>query len=227
MKLTIMVIIASAVTMSFSGLAQQDNLSQSLVNCSEESNDTQRLQCYDQLAKKITFSSEAAAKKQANKPMSEPTQQLAEKSVAPITRQANARQANASTAEVNDKKPTTIVEPTKQQTVTILPASQPEKTAKIPAEAMKEIEKREVDNFGIKAPKDKLAQLQLTVDNVKKNSRGYRIFTFSNGQVWRQLETKYIRLKPGDKVVIDSAALGSFLLKKTEGGQAIRVKRVN
>lgn len=223
MKLTIMVIIASAVTISFSGLAQQDNLSQLLVNCSTKSNDKQRLQCYDQLAKKLTFSSEAETKNKANKPMSkpEPTQQLAEKNVAPIT-----RQANASKAELNDKKATSIVEPTKQQTVTMLPASQPEKTAKIPAEAMKEIEKREVDNFGIKAPKDKLAQLQLTVDNVKKNSRGYRIFTFSNGQVWRQLELKYIRLKSGDQVVIDAAALGSFLLKRADGSQAIRVKRV-
>lgn len=51
--------------------------------------------------------------------------------------------------------------------------------------------------------------------------------TLDNGQVWQQIETSKLRLKTGDDVRIERAALGSYMLRKTGSKRAMRVSRKN
>ncbi|RLV61363.1 hypothetical protein D5018_02490 [Parashewanella curva] len=82
------------------------------------------------------------------------------------------------------------------------------------------------DDFGRVKPKpDAIAKLNLTVASVTKSHYGTLRIRFSNGQSWRQLDSRRFRLKRGDKVFIKKAALGSFLLGMDGRNSTIRVKR--
>jgi len=49
--------------------------------------------------------------------------------------------------------------------------------------------------------------------------------TLDNGQAWQQIDTSSLRLKVGDDVMIERAALGSFMLKKKGNNRTMRVSR--
>lgn len=49
----------------------------------------------------------------------------------------------------------------------------------------------------------------------------------TNGQKWIQTEYGYMNLQPGDKVYIEKAALGSYLLSNGRANKTLRVKRVD
>ena len=49
----------------------------------------------------------------------------------------------------------------------------------------------------------------------------------TNGQKWIQTEYGYMNLQPGDKVYIEKAALGSYLLSNGKVNKTLRVKRVD
>ena len=51
------------------------------------------------------------------------------------------------------------------------------------------------------------------------------LITLNNGQVWQQVDTSSLRLKVGDEVSIERAALGSFMLKKKGNKRTMRVSR--
>ncbi|MCG9721902.1 hypothetical protein [Shewanella sp. Isolate7] len=78
-----------------------------------------------------------------------------------------------------------------------------------------------------KVERVELDKVNLTVASVQKNPHGALTITFNNGQVWKQSDTRRYRLKAGDKVYIEKAALGSFLLGKDDTNATIRVKRID
>lgn len=81
--------------------------------------------------------------------------------------------------------------------------------------------------FGVTPkPIEKVDKIELTINKVKKNPYGALRLYFDNGQVWKQTDTRSFRLKSGDKVYIERAALGSFLLGIDGRNTTIRVKRV-
>ena len=49
--------------------------------------------------------------------------------------------------------------------------------------------------------------------------------TLDNGQAWQQIDTSSLWLKVGDDVMIERAALGSFMLKKKGNNRTMRVSR--
>jgi len=51
------------------------------------------------------------------------------------------------------------------------------------------------------------------------------LITLDNGQIWRQVDASQLRLRTGDSVVIERAALGSFMLKKQGSKRTMRVSR--
>ena len=81
------------------------------------------------------------------------------------------------------------------------------------------------ERFGKKAADTDIDALTATIVSKKKNPRGRVILTLSNGQIWGQIDDDYLSLHVGDIVVIQKAAFGSFLLRKTSGSKRIRVKR--
>ncbi|WP_025821296.1 hypothetical protein [Shewanella marina] len=83
------------------------------------------------------------------------------------------------------------------------------------------------NTFGvIPKPIEKVDKIELTISKVNKNPYGALRLYFENGQVWKQTDTRSFRLKSGDKVYIERAALGSFLLGIDGRNTTIRVKRV-
>lgn len=84
------------------------------------------------------------------------------------------------------------------------------------------------DKFGLKAAELIQAPEKIgsTIVKVKANPFGHLTVTLANGQVWRQAETKEMRLKKGDQVFIKEGALGSYFLGKTGTHQSSRFKRI-
>ncbi len=67
----------------------------------------------------------------------------------------------------------------------------------------------------------------VVVTAISKNSSGRMTITLENGQIWRQNDSKTLRLSVGDAVFVRSKSFGSFVLSKESSSRSIRVKRVN
>ena len=74
---------------------------------------------------------------------------------------------------------------------------------------------------------EQVEQIEATVTDVRESASNKLTVTLDNGQVWRQLDNKTLRLKNGEAVIVRKASLGSFLLEKESGSRSIRVKRLN
>lgn len=70
-------------------------------------------------------------------------------------------------------------------------------------------------------------QIEATLAEVKRTPYGKLVLVLENGQIWTQIDTNRLRVKPGDGVRIKAARFGSFLLEKQTGSLLIRVKRVD
>ncbi|WP_133182227.1 hypothetical protein [Shewanella decolorationis] len=85
------------------------------------------------------------------------------------------------------------------------------------------------NDFGI-APKpvqeDVVDKIYLNVESIAEDAYGALKVTFTNGQVWKQTENRKFNLKVGEKVFIEKAALGSFLMGTESRNAKVRVKRL-
>lgn len=71
-----------------------------------------------------------------------------------------------------------------------------------------------------------LTELQATVTEIWTRADGLMVLTLDNGQIWKQVRPDSLfRLKAGEKVKIQPAALGSFLLSGPTK-RSTRVSRV-
>lgn len=73
---------------------------------------------------------------------------------------------------------------------------------------------------------DKLRQIELTVSKVKKSAYGNLILSFTNGQMWKQIDSRRFKVKAGEQIFIKTGALNSFMLGKDGQNSTIRVKRI-
>lgn len=49
--------------------------------------------------------------------------------------------------------------------------------------------------------------------------------TLDNGQVWKEAEKGYAKIKEGDEVIVERGMMGSFYIKKADSKRRSRVKR--
>ncbi|WP_299805350.1 hypothetical protein [uncultured Shewanella sp.] len=77
-----------------------------------------------------------------------------------------------------------------------------------------------------KAEAEEVSKIYLDVSKVSKDPYGAMKIHFSNGQVWKQTDSRSFRLKAEQTVYIEKAALGSFMLGSDDRNTTIRVKRV-
>lgn len=71
-----------------------------------------------------------------------------------------------------------------------------------------------------------LSELHATVTEIWTRADGLMVLTLDNGQIWKQVRPDSLfRLKAGEKVKIQPAALGSFLLSGSSK-RSTRVSRV-
>jgi hypothetical protein len=81
-------------------------------------------------------------------------------------------------------------------------------------------------NEGKQSTEDLINQIKTKIVEVKKDRYGNQTITFSNGQVWRQLDSTRLRLKKDQMVIIERGALGSFFIGKKDANKRIRANRV-
>ncbi|KZK66881.1 hypothetical protein A1L58_21305 [Shewanella baltica] len=87
-----------------------------------------------------------------------------------------------------------------------------------------------VDDFGMEAKRvqeNMVDKIYLEVQSITEDPYGAIKVTFTNGQVWKQTDGRKFNLKQGEKVYIEKAALGSFLMGTDERNAKARVKRLN
>ena len=79
-----------------------------------------------------------------------------------------------------------------------------------------------------KADEQESALLRVTVSKVVKGSYDVLYFHFSNGQIWRQVESRRFSYpRDGDfDVIIDSGMMGDYRLRLDTGGPMTRIRRV-
>ncbi|MGS0682749.1 hypothetical protein ACVBIL_16545 [Shewanella sp. 125m-7] len=84
------------------------------------------------------------------------------------------------------------------------------------------------DDFGQvkKADKEEISKIYLEVAKVSKDAYGALKISFANNQIWKQTDNRTFRIKPGQKVFIEKAAFGSFMLGTDDRNTTIRVKRL-
>jgi hypothetical protein len=86
------------------------------------------------------------------------------------------------------------------------------------------------DDFGMEAKRvqeNTVDKIYLEVQSITEDPYGAIKVTFTNGQVWKQTDGRKFNLKQGEKVYIEKAALGSFLMGTDERNAKARVKRLN
>lgn len=78
------------------------------------------------------------------------------------------------------------------------------------------------------ATPEELERIEATVDSARQDATGRWILKLTDGAVWRQVESERVPRapRPGSKVVIRTAAMGSFKMN-IDGQTAIRVHREN
>lgn len=85
-------------------------------------------------------------------------------------------------------------------------------------------------DFGLEQKKvqqqtEAVDQLSLELKSVKTNSLGLLVFTFTNGQVWRQTSKDFFTVKEGSAYQVDRGMFGAFYMNKVGTNRKIRVVR--
>jgi hypothetical protein len=79
-----------------------------------------------------------------------------------------------------------------------------------------------------KVDQEEKTVVRATVSKVVKGSYGVLYFHFTNGQVWRQIESgrfSYPRDREFD-VIINTGMMGDYRLRLAAGGPMIRIRRI-
>ena len=71
-----------------------------------------------------------------------------------------------------------------------------------------------------------ITKIYMEIASISKDPYGALKISFSNGQVWKQSDSRRYKVKEGQNVFIEKAALGSFILGTDERNSTIRVKRL-
>lgn len=79
----------------------------------------------------------------------------------------------------------------------------------------------------IKQQVKQLEQITAKVLTITYSARKQFTVVLDNNQKWKQTDTRSLRIKSQDTVIIERGSLGSFFLKKKDSGTRRRVKRVN
>lgn len=82
------------------------------------------------------------------------------------------------------------------------------------------------EDFGLKNIIKEPEYITLLVDKIKKNPYGDITVYLQEGQVWKQIDGRALRLKKNDKVIIKKGALNSFQMMKEGGSRLVKVKRI-
>lgn len=85
------------------------------------------------------------------------------------------------------------------------------------------------DDFGLEhkaAVKDKLeSSVPMVLKKLTKTPFGLQIFSFENGQVWRQVSKETFNTRLGNTYILERGSLNSFFLSEEGSNRKTRVRR--
>ncbi|MGL5359157.1 MAG: hypothetical protein ACRDBI_05490 [Shewanella sp.] len=178
------------------------SLEQSLRQCAVIADASARLSCYDKLEASLQHrasTAEAHTQVQTQAPIESATQALGEAPSATLTQAQFQAHAQSQTQ------------------------AQSQSHAQPQAQAQRE------DSFGMEAKRsqdESVDKIELEVSAISEDAYGALKVAFTNGQVWKQTEGRQYPLKPGERVFIQKAAFGSFLMGSAQRNAKVRVKRL-
>ena len=114
------------------------------------------------------------------------------------------------------------------------PEVEPEQAAEAPPERTPDTGQDRLENVGIEQLPDNRREewerddIGATVTEVSEGPRGNLLFHLENGQVWRQIEARYVPL-PADApfpVRISRGLFGEYRLRVDGEGRLVRIRRV-
>ena len=184
--------------------AQASNLKQALAHCVSITSNHDRLTCYDKLTpKKLTENTVVHSNVKVEPDNTKPTSAVLAPVVDTTSTTVVAVPSNSETSK--------IVTPTKNKTTTV-------------------VQKTNTDDFGKQHLKKEVVEADESVVFVitKLKTLNYNNWqiTFKNGQIWRQKDSKRIKLKTGDSVKLSKGFMSAVYLQKLTSNKRISVKRV-
>jgi mannose-6-phosphate isomerase class I len=171
--------------------------------CAKNSDNLQRLVCYDKLAEMA----EMAENSPSNQQKVQQQIPLQVTSSIPLTQQ---NQNNLVLTQLKPPQKAHIIKPQSAFNVT------------------NEVNQQQ-SSFGQEdkqRTKNLIKEIQAQVVLVKKGTHGKQIITLNNGQVWRQTDSTYLKLRKGQAIIIKRGAMGSFFIGKHSTNKRIRAKRI-
>lgn len=88
------------------------------------------------------------------------------------------------------------------------------------------VEEREEFGLVKKRDEEELQKVTGVVSELSETVRGKRRIHLENGAIWQQVDSGYMKLKPGMSVYIEKGALGSFYLSYEGVNRRVKVKRI-
>ena len=213
--------------------------------CSEISNDTQRLTCFDRQARCAVIEDtqerlicfDNRAHRTTLTPAPTPTEVIApgESTDSTVAVQPESDQ------DPSDEEPVaTVKPPPAAPSVTITPATEPAPVNSIEVETSAEIETEPAtataeeleeafpvrDAPRAKADKPAPIELKASINDVYRDGRSLAIITLDNGQVWREIRKSRFNYRTGLDVTISTGVMGSNNLKADGMKKFVKVKRL-
>ncbi|PCJ26887.1 MAG: hypothetical protein COA96_04465 [SAR86 cluster bacterium] len=71
-----------------------------------------------------------------------------------------------------------------------------------------------------------LDYIEAVVEDVSSAAYNRLIVRLDNGHTWQQTDSRSLRIREGDQIIVRSGRMGAFFLEKASGSRSIRVKRV-
>lgn len=177
---------------------QADELNDELLACRDLSSAVARLDCYDAAVDSHeTPGNSQPAAVAAAPAVVEPTATAAQAAVEPAATAAPAAVAGATGAAI----------------------SQEELFGQSSDDVQRTVEKA--------TGNERIDSIAAQVTRLQQYDYDKVVISLGNGQVWKQVDTSSLRLRTGDDVTIERAALGSFMLKKVGSKRTMRVSRMD
>ncbi len=183
--------------------------------CSTISNDSQRLQCFDNLVSQLpVYSPGSQAKTLATVPATATEPVKAVVAATPME--------PAKTVPVTQTAQAVVAQSTPEVSTAVQPQSSVQVQEQNPASVK--------ENFGLEHKKtvqeEQVQAVELTIAKAKKSIHGNWTLTFENGQQWRTLSSERTKFKTGQQVEIKRGVLNSFSVSIVGSNRAMKVKRL-
>ncbi len=91
-----------------------------------------------------------------------------------------------------------------------------------------QLQQAQPEQFGLeyKATFDTPDEMRVDIASSKKDVYGKMTITTADGQVWKQMDSRKLKIDTNQSYLITKGAMGAFYLQAVDSGKRIKVKRI-